>query len=348
MRLLKYLSVSLIAFIVPAAAYAHEVYVLPKDMIVHDLTMPSLQVFDIINAHTGQFFFWMFIVAWAFFTILAISLSKPIERHVSPQLNRLKPYAPLVARVTLGLAIIASGYFGAMFGPELPFSDFLSPQIASFLDDILITLGALIALGLFTRLASSVLIIIYLLMWQHYGIYMLTYANYFGEMVVALLIGNSLVALDRYFHHLYPHTIHKHITWLEAHSFLILRVAFGLSLIFASMYAKFLHAQLAIDTVTRYHLTNIFPFDSAFIVLGAFCIELLLGVFFVLGIEVRFASLFLLFWLSLSLWYFGEAVWPHIILAGVAIALFMHGYDKYTVQFGLMRRRYKWMKEPTL
>ena len=72
------------------------------------------------------------------------------------------------------------------------------------------------------------------------------------------------------------------------------------------------------------------------------------GLFFLLGLEVRFAALFLLFWLSLSLLYFGEAVWPHIILAGVAIAIFMHGYDKYTVQFGLMRRRYTHMKEPTL
>lgn len=341
-------SLILVFALIPAPALAHEVYVLPKDVVVHDLTMPPLQVFDIITAHTGQFFFWMFICMWTIFTVLAISISKPIERHISPQLNRLKPYAPLVARTTLGVAIMASGYFGALFGPELPFTDFLQPLTASFLDDVLIVLGALVVLGFFTRLAAGVLILIYLLMWQKYGIYMLTYTNYFGEMLVAFLIGNACIALDRYFHHLYPTHIHTHVKWLETHSFLILRVAFGVSLIFASMYAKLLHAQLAIDTVVRYHLTDYFPFDPAFVVLGAFCVEILIGIFFMLGVEVRFASLFLLFWLILSLLYFGEAVWPHIIIAGACIAIFMHGYDKYTVQFGFMRMRYKGMHEPTL
>lgn len=348
MRFIHYLAVSLIAFIVPAAVYAHEVYVLPTDVVAHGLTMPPLQVFDIINAHTGQFFFWMFIVAWAIFTILAISFSKPVERHLNPLLDRLKPYAPPVARLTLGIAIIASGYFGAVFGPELPLTDFLPPAAAQLAQILFFAAGALIILGLFTRVAASILALVYLIMWQHYGIYMLTYINYFGEMLIVLLLGNASFALDTYFHHLYPNYIHNAVKWLEAHAFMILRICFGVSLIFASMYAKFLHAQLAIDTVIRYHLTDYFHFDPAFIVLGAFCIELLLGVFFVLGIEVRFASLFLLFWLALSLLYFGEAVWPHIILAGVALALFLHGYDKYTVQFGLMRRRYKGMIEPTL
>ena len=338
----------LFATLMPAIASAHEVYVLPKGVIAHDLTMPPLQVFSIITAHTGQFFFWMFITAWAIFTILAISLSKPVERHINPFLNRLKPYAPLVARLTLGVAITASGYFGALFGPELPLADFLHPVSAHAAQILLITTGTLITAGLFTRISAAILMLFYLMMWQHYGAYMLTYTNYFGEMAIALIVGNATFALDKYFHHLYPHTIHNAVAWLENHAFVILRACFGVSLIFASVYAKFFHAQLAIDTVTRYHLTDYLHFDPPFIVLGAFCIELLLGLFFVLGLEVRFASLFLLFWLSLSLLYFGEAVWPHIILAGVAIAIFMHGYDKYTVQFGLMRMRYRGMKEPVL
>ncbi len=348
MRFLRLLPLSLAALLVPAIALAHEVYVLPKDVIAHDLTMPPLQVFDIITAHTGQFFFWMFICMWAIFTILAISISKPIERHISPLLDRLKPYAPLVARLTLGVAITASGYFGALFGPELPLADFLHPVSAHAATILLIVCGTLITAGLFTRISAAILMLFYLMMWQHYGTYMLTYLNYFGEMTITLIVGNATFALDKYFHHLYPHMIHNIVAWLEKHSFLLLRVAFGSSLIYASMYAKLIHAQLAIDTVTRYNLTNYFPFDPGFIVLGAFCIELLLGLFFVFGIEVRFASLFLLFWLTLSLLYFGEAVWPHIILAGAAIAIFMHGYDKYTLQFGLMRMRYKGMHEPTL
>lgn len=344
MRKLLFLTSALV--VAPTLALAHEVYVLPKEVVAHALTMPSLQMFDIIHANAGSFFFWMFISVWAIFTILSISLTKPVERYLLPLLTRLKPHAALVARITLGSAITASGFFAAMFGPELAFGDFLSPSMASLVADVLIVSGTLITAGLFTRIVALVLAVLYFIMWAHYGVYMLTYANYLGEILLTLIIGNSSYALDRYFHHLYPHTIHRLVEWLEHHAFFILRVCFGVSLIFASMYAKFIYAQLALETVIRYNLTDYFPFEPSFIVLGAFCIELLLGLFFILGFEVRFASLFLLFWLTLSLLYFGEAVWPHIILAGCAIAIFMHGYDDYTVEFGLMRRRYKWLKEP--
>ncbi len=332
----------------PALALAHEVYVLQPGVISRDLMMQPLQVFSIITAHTGSFFFWAFICAWTIFTIFSISLSKGLERRLDPMLSMLKKYAPLAARLTLGIAITASGYFGAMFGPELPLAGFLSATEAHLVQVILIATGTLITAGLLTRISAGLLMMFYISMWFHYGSYMLTYINYFGEMVLVLIAGNATFALDRYVHHLYPHTIHRLVSWMEHHAFAILRAAFGISLIFASVYAKFLHAQLAIDTVTTYHLTDYFPFEPSFIVLGAFCIELLLGLFFLFGIEIRFASLFLLFWLSLSLLYFGEAVWPHVILAGTAIAIFMHGYDKYTLELSLMRRRYKNMKEPVL
>ena len=338
----------IVLLFLPAFARAHEVYVLPKGVIARDLTMPSLQVFEIISAHTGLFFFWGFITIWAIFTILSISVSKSVERVVDPILARLKPYAPLVARVTLGLAIISSGYFGAMFGPELPFAESAESFGTSLLGSGMVVLGILVTVGLFTRAASLLLILLYCALWVHYGVYMLTYTNYLGEMILILILGNTNFALDRFIHHLYPRALHEFLTWFEKHAFLILRASFGISLIFASAYAKFFYAQLAIDTVTMYQLDQVFPFEPSFIVLGAFAIELLLGLFFLFGIEVRFASLFLLFWLSLSLLYFGESVWPHIVLAGTAIAIFMHGYDRYTVQWGLMRMRHKRALEPTL
>ena len=330
----------------PACVLAHEVYVLPKDVVLHAMTMPPLAVFDIVRSNAHQFFFWAFITAWTILTIFLISISKPIEHSLHPWLARIKTYAPLVARLTLGSAITASGYFGAIFGPELLFSDFLPASIAPEAGLFLIILGTLITAGLFTRICASLLILTYVYMWFHYGTYMLTYINYFGEMVLTLVAGNAVYAVDRYFHHLYPHLLHNIVPWLEEHTFLIVRVTFGLSLIYASLYAKFLHAQLALDTVLMYHLTNYFPFEPSFIVLGALCIELLLGLFFVFGIEVRFASLFLLFWLTLSLLYFKEAVWPHIVLAGVAITIFMHGYDRYTFQVRMMGKRLKASFEP--
>ncbi|HSX25180.1 MAG TPA: DoxX family membrane protein, partial [Candidatus Andersenbacteria bacterium] len=114
-------------------------------------------------------------------------------------------------------------------------------------------------------------------------------------------------------------------------SFLILRILFGTALIYASMYAKFLHSDLALDTVNDYHLTQFFPFTPLFLVLGAFLIETLIGLAFMLGFAIRFFALFFLTFLTMSILFFGESVWPHAILFGVAIVLFFHGYDKFTV-----------------
>jgi uncharacterized membrane protein YphA (DoxX/SURF4 family) len=336
----------LLTALTPAIASAHEVYVLPPDVVARDLLLPGLPVMDILHDHTASFFFWMFITVWAVLTVLSISLSKPVERYLLPVLQPLKKYAPLSARLTLGIAIFASGYMGALFGPELPLTAFISLGFVPVLKLILMALGILVALGLFTRIAAVLLMIVFAGSLPHYGTYMLTYANYLGEMFVTLIVGNSSLALDRFFHHRYPHVFHSMLLWCEARAFIILRMTFGISLIFASVYAKFLHAQLALDTVTRYGLDHVFPFQAPFIVLGAFAIEVLLGLFFLFGIEIRFASLFLLFWLSLSLLYFGEAVWPHIILAGVAIAIFMHGYDRYTIELRYLRRKGKRAMEP--
>lgn len=111
---------------------------------------------------------------------------------------------------------------------------------------------------------------------------------------------------------------------------MIMRILFGISLIYASLYAKLIHGALALEVVTKYHLTHYFPFDPIFLVLGAMLIEILIGIFFLIGFEIRFTSLFFLVFLSMSLVFFGESVWPHIILIGTAIAMFLHGYDRYT------------------
>ena len=348
MSKLKRLVLFVAALFAPSLALAHEVYVLPPDVIAQALTKPGLPLFAVIAENRGQFFFWTFISIWAFFTVLSISLSKSVERAIDPFLQRLKPYAPLVARMTLGIAIMASAYENALFGPELPlFSHSVGDGVA-MLRFVLMILGALITAGLFTRVSSIMLMLVYAVLTVQHGWYVLTYANYLGEMITVLVVGNASFALDLVYHDLYPHHIHRFVRWFQAHAFLILRVSFGISLIYASVFAKLIHAELALQVVQIYHLTDFFPFQPQFVVLGAFCIELLLGLFFILGIEVRFASLFLLFWLTLSLLYFKESVWPHIVLAGVGLAIFMHGYDRHTIQWGLLRMRNAWAHEPTL
>jgi len=124
-----------------------------------------------------------------------------------------------------------------------------------------------------------------------------------------------------------------------------MRILFGFGIIYASLYAKFLYSLLALEVVIRYDLTRYFPFDPLFVVLGALIIEFLAGALFMIGIAVRWSSIFLLFWLSLSLVYFQEDVWPHAILFGLSIVVFLHGYDRFSLEGRFLKRR---GREPVL
>ena len=118
-----------------------------------------------------------------------------------------------------------------------------------------------------------------------------------------------------------------------------------MSVVYAAVYAKFLHANLTLSTIEQYHLLNFFHFDPLFVVLGAFIIESLIGIFFIVGIAIRWTAIFFLFWIGLSLLYFGEAVWPHLVLIGLNITLILHGYDRYSLEGRLFKRR---LLEPVL
>ena len=235
----------------------------------------------------------------------------------------------MVARLTLGICFLACGYYQALFGPELPFAQFAGAY-AHVLPFLFYTLGLLLIFNLFVRVAGAVGIIIFAFAVFRYGYYMLTYTNYLGEMLVAFFLGGGAYSLDR----LVFGARSRFDEWfapLEKYSFLILRVLFGVGVVFASFYAKFWHSQLALDTVVQYHLTNYFHFAPLFVVLGAFIIECLIGLFFIIGFEVRFTAMFFLVFLFLSLLYFGEVIWPHLVLLGVNVTMLLHGYDRYTV-----------------
>jgi len=177
---------------------------------------------------------------------------------------------------------------------------------------------------------------------------MFTYLNYLGEIILLLILGSHRIGVHTKKHDAREtnHFLQRLKERFAPYAFLTLRIAFGTSLIYASLYAKVFHNQLALAVADAYpSLVHFFGLEPHFLVLGAAIIEILIGTFFILGIEIRFTALFLLFWLSLSLWYFGEVVWPHIILIGIPIAFICYGYDAYSLEGRIFKRN---GREPVL
>ena len=328
-------------FILPASRVsAHEVYVLTPQEIAQAVSMPSPNPFSVIPLQELRFLIWGAAFAVLALVSVAFSVSTLFERVLDPLLLKLKKYAPLAGRLTLGGSLLFSGWHHGLFGPELPLSGFAG-SFAGPLSVILLVLGALVIVGFLTRPAALAGIGLFIWSVVAYHLYMLTYVNYLGEMILVLILGGGMLSIDGAIPALGG--VEKAFAGLkerfEPYAFLILRILFGTAVFFASFYAKFLHSNLALDTVADYHLTSYFHFTPLFLVLGAFIVEALLGLCFALGFEVRLAALVFTFFLTLSILFFGEAVWPHLILFGVNIALFLHGYDKYTLEAALFERK---------
>lgn len=334
-----------LALFAPALAWAHEVYVLSPEQIESGLAAHPVSPLSVVEADPTRFFFWAGIGAFVVFLVFAVSLSRRLEQRLDPLLLRVKHYGPAVARITIGLSFIAAAYYGALFGPELPLAESFG-SLAPFITFVLIALGVCITSGFYTRWAALVALGLFSYMTYLHGAYMLTYTNYLGEIAVLLVIGSHRGGVDRLrlASARARHALDRMHQALAPYSFAFLRVCFGISLLYASLYAKFIHANLAYQVASlplaghAHSLAFYFGFEPHFLVLGAGIVEIVIGLFFLLGIEIRFTAIFIEFWLALSLIYFGEVVWPHIILIGIPIAFALYGYDRYSLEGYFFKR----------
>ena len=340
-------SALLSACALPLFAQAHEVYVLPREVFDQALALPAFSVSQTILQNLNQFVLWGCIAIAVILVVFFVSTSRTLERLLDPLLAKLPRYAPFIGRVTIGLAFITAAQHQALFGPELPLAATFG-NASGFVAALLVIIGAMFIAGVYVRTAALAALALFAIEISVHGVYMLTYTSYLGKLVLFLILGAHAVAF-----HSKSDDDQRVPAWLlqlkkqcTPYAFLTLRVAFGISLLYAALYAKVFHNTLALSVAYAYpQIVSFFGFEPHFLVLGAAILEILIALFFILGVEIRFTSLFLLFWLFLSLWYFGEVVWPHIILIGTPLTFIFYGYDRYSLEGRFFKRG---SREPVL
>ncbi|MBY0472668.1 DoxX family membrane protein [Patescibacteria group bacterium] len=322
----KWFLLSVATLCAPIIASAHEVYVLTPEEIREGISTPAFSELDVAFSNVDQFMFWTFVGLLLVSTVFFISLWHWFEDRTAPLFAKIRPYAPAVARIALSVSLLAGAYYDALFGPELPLSGSFGTW-AVFVRIALVVIGLMMLFDLYTWIAAGGMLVLFALEVLVHQSYMLTYVNYLGDAVALILLSGT--ALTRH---------------LKQYSMLVLRVCFGVGLIYSSFYAKILHNNLALQVAELplaghpYGVAHYLGFEPHFLVLGAAIIEIVIGLFFIIGMEIRWTALFMLFWLTLSVLYFGESVWPHFILIGIGIAFFCHGYDRYSIEWPLLKR----------
>ncbi|PIR82654.1 hypothetical protein COU20_01265 [Candidatus Kaiserbacteria bacterium CG10_big_fil_rev_8_21_14_0_10_59_10] len=330
--------------VIAAASFAsaHEVYLLSAEEIAAAKDMARMPARVTLEENLSQFVFWAFVALVVLTTVYFMSLSRRIVNMCGPFLRRVKKYAPIVVRVGTGLAFLSFAYYGGLFGPELPLSGVYGS--AAPVAGIAFALGGLALIAnVLARSVSLLLLAVAGAGALMSGFYSFTYVEYAGALLF-LAIGDGAAPARAGA----ARPLARVLRTLAQYRWAILRMGLGASIMFAAVYAKVVHSALAYMVVEKYDLTSYWlfaPFEPHFLVLGAAIIEFLAGILIFLGIEIRHTAAFVAFWLTLSMVFFREAVWPHIILFTLAGACMLYGYDRFSV-FGRLYIRDG--KEPVL
>lgn len=310
-------AVMTLALFFPVASFAHEVYVLPWEEVevgLRDTTVnPFAALLDPGNVKTAI----IISIGISAALIIAFVLQRTrFFRSVAQKLEKLHPIGLLLVRVAVAASLISSAYHNSFFGPEIPLSIFPYPAL---IQAILYGLGGLLLVGLFTEVAAVLALCVFLLAVFKLHSYMLIYFTYVGELVALAMFGSRYFSLDKLFF-----GFKKAWARFQKYEVVIVRVAYGFGLVYAAVTVKFMHAILTLDVVRDYNLTQfylLFPHDPLLVVLGAGLSEITIGLFIIFGFEMRLTVLVSLFYITLSLLFFRELVWPHYILYGISFYL---------------------------
>lgn len=313
-------------------AFAHEAYVLTQQEFTHGLHVstqnPFAGLFDPQSAQVSLFITFFIILLYAISLFLATtSLAAVFDRFV----KRAQIIGPLVIRFAISSSFFYAALSSSILGPELSLSSIPGGQLIRFL---LFLLSLMIFFGFLTEVAAALGLLLFTYVSTFYGWYMVTYANYFGELLVLVLFGSRFFSFDLFFFG--KKTLLKFLQKYRTWEVPIVRMLYGVALIYAGWTIKFAHQSLSIAVYYQYHLQNFFHAKATFIAAGAGLSEILIGMFILFGFAQRLTVVISLIFITLSLFYFREMLWPHFMLYGISFSLFINASDFLTLDHVLI------------
>jgi uncharacterized membrane protein YphA (DoxX/SURF4 family) len=317
-KIYLYITVVLSAFFAAPLAYAHEAYVMPLEQFHAGLEAERFNIFNALKDPSNLKMFLGISVAVFLALVCATIFQRMYGRKVSLWLTKWQRYAQLILRVALGAALLFGALSGNFLGPEIALADISSMP---FLRLALILASFLIISGFMSEIGALVALGTFLFAIPHNGWYLMSYVSYLAEMIALIIFGPGAFSLDSRLN-----ISRVRFSRFKENEVFLVRLGYGVALMFSAISIKFLHPALTLSVINDYHLTDfhlLFPPDPMLALLGGALAELTIGFFVLIGFQTRLVVAVSLFYITLSLLFFNEAVWPHLILYGLAFYLLL-------------------------
>ena len=281
---------------------------------------PSIEV---ANVNAGEISVVIAAVAAALLSLELIERflrQRGILNKIDVRLRPLRPWVGTVIRATAGLLLILNGLFGYLYAPNFVNSGSTSDMILAVL---LVSIGALFLIGLFTRIAAAALIVTFIVsLFVIDPIEPLDHLEYIGIAAYLLLMGGGHWSLDS--------RLFKDASWLSRYrdwALPALRIFTGLGLSVLALSEKLLNMSIAQEFLNMHDwnfLASLGVSDRAFIIIAG-TVELIVGLSLILNIATRLTTLILAILMIVTAALLGlEEVIGHLFAIGVVLAIWVH------------------------
>ena len=326
---MQFLVLAVISFFAPLFANAHVGYVISHDEMLLHKGPDALYLLQALAqpANLVIMFTTILVVGLLYYFAHKNLFIGTYMRDIRFTLTSYYEFVPWILRLALGIALIGSGIHNVLISPLLG-----GYAIFSFLQ---IMLGFLMLAGFLLVPAAITAFVLYLFAFTR-DFYMLGNLEFAAAAIAMIILDNPRPGLDDIL--LFPKIALKEF---KKYIPLILRLGLGGSLIFLALYEKLLNPHLSELVVTQYSLTTIINVSPAMWVVSTGIVELILGIFFIIGFRTRLTSAVAFMVISVTFFIFREDVYSHVTLFGILSVLFVTGAGAYSVDRWITRKEPK-------
>ncbi len=314
MKYISRLSGLTLGFFLPLFASAHVGYVVESEQFV---THTGGDASFLLSAFAEPKNTIIMIVTLAVVVLLADTYTrsrtlKDMAKNIFARARNYNIFLPWLARIAVGVALLGAGTAGVFISPIANASPFIAT--------LEIYLGFFILAGFLLVPSLAVALCLYVIGLLQYP-YLFGNLDFVGLILVLFSFGSGAPGVDDVLGVPFFNWFGLPKKWgLNA-----LRILSGTAFMFLALYEKLLNPHLTELVVNNYHLTNYVHVSPAMWVFSAGAIEFIIGLCLFIGFRIRVVSAIALLVITLTYFFFKEAVYSHVTLFGMLSILFLTG-----------------------